>query len=482
MSIPVYGRRRGWVPRNPGDFGDGGAFPEILVPQYPLLMGKPGVKPTGGDNKTIALQTGADGKIAYDAIARQGRSADKLAVYTNAASMKEKWSRSEALVRPEAEVDAVNTSRTQLALQEILKKKVSVAASQLNPGGNEKKSNFVKYTPDEDAPGYNPEAANRVIKITERAVDPLMPPRFKHKKVPRGPGTPPPPRHHSPPRKLTAADQKAWIIPPCVSNWKNNRGYTIPLDKRIAADGRNLQDSIVSDGHAEMAESLYQAEMKAREEVQIRANLARQRKIEDAQTAEEEMKKAAREAREAALQLQGTARQRQDLESKDEQDRRYREEIAKENRREVERQFRMDKAGNKKRGRDRDEERDVSERVALGQKVQPTRQETLYDTRLMNQSAGMDAGFGSDERYQVFDKPLFTEKDSNNFYKHDKDRLEDGTKGLGFGQNDELGQSERDAGKFGVSVQFERDEEADKDKDDFGVDRMYKKAKRDEIW
>ncbi|CAN0477339.1 unnamed protein product, partial [Scytosiphon promiscuus] len=43
---------------------------------------------------------------------------------------------------------------------------------------------------------------------------------------------------HSPPRKVTVQDQQAWKIPPCVSNWKNARGYTIPLDKRLAADGR----------------------------------------------------------------------------------------------------------------------------------------------------------------------------------------------------------------------------------------------------
>eukprot|EP00392_Amoebophrya_sp_AT5.2_P018844 g19484.t1 len=491
-SIPPYGRRKDWVPRNPADFGDGGAFPEILVPQYPLLMGKPGVQNLGGDTKTIALQTGADGKIAYDAIVKQGRSGEKLAVYSRPDSMKEKWSRAEMLVRPEKEVDAVNTSRTQLALQAFLAKKVGAASKGLAAGGGAgsmsnnggangmAKSSFVKYTPDQDAPGYNPAAANRVIKVMEKPVDPLEPPKFKHKKVPRGAGTPPPPRNHSPPRKLTAADQKAWVIPPCVSNWKNNKGYTIPLDKRIAADGRNLQDTSISDGHAEMAESLYQAEMKAREEVQIRAKLARQRKEEDARTAEEEMKAAAKEAREAALKLQGNARQRQDMASKDEEDRKYREEIAKENRREVERQFRLDKAG-KRGGRDREADRDISERVALGQKVQPTRQETLYDTRLMNQTAGMDSGFGSDEKYQVFDKPLFTEKTSNTFYKHDRDRFEDGTRGVNFesgGQGVGSGNAAAEE-KYGVSIQFERDDGGTKDEDDFGVDRMYKRAKRE---
>ena len=98
-TAPPYGRRKGWVPRTQEDFGDGGAFPEVALPQYPLNMGKPGLKAgSGGHSGTVALQTGGDGKIAYDAIAKQGRSGDKLAVYTRPDSMREKWSKSDALV------------------------------------------------------------------------------------------------------------------------------------------------------------------------------------------------------------------------------------------------------------------------------------------------------------------------------------------------------------------------------------------------
>jgi SNW domain-containing protein 1 len=46
---------------------------------------------------------------------------------------------------------------------------------------------------------------------------------------------------HSPTRKVTVKEQQEWKIPPCISNWKNAKGYTIPLDKRLAADGRGLQ-------------------------------------------------------------------------------------------------------------------------------------------------------------------------------------------------------------------------------------------------
>lgn len=42
--VPPYGQRQGFVPRAPGDFGDGGAFPEIHVAQYPLGMGRPAAK------------------------------------------------------------------------------------------------------------------------------------------------------------------------------------------------------------------------------------------------------------------------------------------------------------------------------------------------------------------------------------------------------------------------------------------------------
>lgn len=36
VAAPPYGQRKGWVPRTEPDFGDGGAFPEIIVAQYPL--------------------------------------------------------------------------------------------------------------------------------------------------------------------------------------------------------------------------------------------------------------------------------------------------------------------------------------------------------------------------------------------------------------------------------------------------------------
>lgn len=42
--IRPYGGRKGWRPSKPEEFGDGGAYPECSLAQYPLGMGKKKVK------------------------------------------------------------------------------------------------------------------------------------------------------------------------------------------------------------------------------------------------------------------------------------------------------------------------------------------------------------------------------------------------------------------------------------------------------
>ncbi|XP_007432555.3 SNW domain-containing protein 1-like [Python bivittatus] len=75
---PPYGYRKGWIPRMLEDFGEGGAFPEIHVAQYPLDMGRKKKM-----SNALAVQVDAEGKIKYDAIARQGQSKDKVIGFSN---------------------------------------------------------------------------------------------------------------------------------------------------------------------------------------------------------------------------------------------------------------------------------------------------------------------------------------------------------------------------------------------------------------
>lgn len=101
---------------------------------------------------------------------------------------------------------------------------------------------MVKYTPELKGPQSEFATANRLVRIVEKAKDPFEPPSLKAKRMAPGPPSPPPPVMHSPPRKLTAEDQAEWKIPPCISNWKNPKGWTLPLDKRLLADGRSLNE------------------------------------------------------------------------------------------------------------------------------------------------------------------------------------------------------------------------------------------------
>jgi len=50
-------------------------------------------------------------------------------------------------------------------------------------------------------------------------------------------------------------------------------GYTIPLDKRLAADGRGLQSTHINENFAKLSEALYIADRKAREAVEMRSQV-----------------------------------------------------------------------------------------------------------------------------------------------------------------------------------------------------------------
>jgi SNW domain-containing protein 1 len=72
---------------------------------------------------------------------------------------------------------------------------------------------------------------------------------------------------------------------------------------------------------------------------------------------------------------------------------------------------------------DRDMNRDVSEKIALGMhrgSGQLTG-EAMYDARLFNQSAGMDAGFGAEDEYNTYSKPLFDRREADTIYRPKRD-------------------------------------------------------------
>ncbi|KAJ0396244.1 hypothetical protein P43SY_003267 [Pythium insidiosum] len=446
-EIPAYPHRIAarFVPRAVEDFGDGGAYPEIHLAQFPLSMGKKGASSSGGSSSnTLALQVrGDDGSVSYDAIVTQHHR-DKSKVFTKFSDMVEKDEK--ALALPTKEEEMETASRTREALQSLIQGKISAAhpVNVSHQKSAKEMSTYVRYTP-HDQGKMGGQSQQRIIRMVEVQKDPMEPPKFQHKKAVRGPPSPPVPVLHSPPRKLTVKDQQSWKIPPVISNWKNSKGFTIALDKRLAADGRGLQQVTVNDNFASLAEALAIAERKAREEVNMRAQVQKKLAMKQKEQKENELREMAAKARMERAGIRADSddegrdrphrrarshsrsssrspsrsrsrsrgrrrshsRSDSGSDSDDERARRERDRIRRERKKEREREMRMEKLGRKGKLA-RDDDRDISEKIALGQ-LQGTGKlsgDAMYDSRLFNQSQGISSGFGHEDDYNVYSKPM----------------------------------------------------------------------------
>jgi len=514
--VPPYGQRRGWKPTSSDDFGDGGAYPECHVAQYPLNMGKK--KASSGN--TLALQVDAEGNVRYDVIAQQGQRPGKIVQsqfkdLVPLAHRKDLDDTARVMERPSEDDVQTTTDKTRAALEKLVNGKIK-AAQPKNVPDSQGKTSFIRYTPGHQ--NGSDGLKQRIIKMTEVVEDPLEPPRFKHKKIPRGPPSPPPPVLRSPPRKATAAEQKEWMIPPCISNWKNNKGYTIPLDKRLAADGRGLQDVHINDNFAKFSEALFIADRHAREEVRQRALMQQKLAEKEKAQKEENLRLLAQRAREersgipsarpadskpnaeraAAMQSSlgaygsgSESESEPEGEEEDEEAARLRDQMRQEKRREREREMRMSNMGQEQRAKmlARQQNRDISEKIALGLAKPTLAKESMLDSRLFNQES-LSGSFADDDAYNLYDRPLFhgstaaaaIYKARGNITEGNQDSFGEGTEeGIGKAlDNDRFGLGQARIGFEGAQdqevregpVQFEKDTG-----DVFGLDKFLDEAK-----
>ncbi|MEW5312366.1 MAG: hypothetical protein WDW38_004007 [Sanguina aurantia] len=525
-EAPPYPRRAGFVPRRADDYNDGGAYPEIHVAQFPLDMGRSSSTDGMGQakgSKTLAVTVNAEGQVNYDAIVKQGANRDKL-VYSDHKALVPKVDllSKEALAKPDQEEVDKTAQETMAALQKVVTGKVSIANPSTLPSQSGA-STLIKYTPTQQG---------------------------------------------------SQVDHSNWKIPPAISNWKNPKGYTIPLDKRLAADGRGLQSTTINDKFAALSEGLFTAESKAREAISMRAEIQKQLLIKEKAKKETELRDLALRARteraagggmmgggmmgsmpeesrpggacgggggmmgggmmgsmpEAPMaqmdaasdsdeddDRQGGARSRggaigisrpsdggrdgerdggggrhqavpEENETREErEERKRRDEIREERRRERERERRLeskDAHGGKKSKLTRDRDRDVSEKVALGMAKVPGGGEVMYDQRLFNQEQGMASGFGAEDSYNTYDKPLFAERASANLFRPTKadgeqyggglEAEEGGVRSDKFKADKGFKGADVSAGPRSRPVEFERNVE---EADPFGLDQFLSEVK-----
>jgi SNW domain-containing protein 1 len=154
-----------------------------------------------------------------------------------------------------------------------------------------------------------------------------------------------------------------------------------------------------------------------------------------------------------------------------------------ERRQENERQLRQSRMGAERRIQmmAREQNRDISEKVALGLAKPTQSKETMYDSRLFNQTSGFDSGFNEDQPY---DKPLFAAQDAiSSIYRpkaqQDDDLEDEGAADAAIGKIQKsnrfevLGKAKEgfrgaaDADEREGPVQFEKDKD-----DPFGIDNL----------
>lgn len=205
----------------------------------------------------------------------------------------------------------------------------------------------------------------------------------------------------------------------------------------MAADGRGLRENTINPDFATLSESLYVAERQARQEVRLRAQVQKKLALQEKERREDELRQLANQARlersgavsapapaaavaaapkeggkddesdldndEGSVQRGGDSKPHTVPATDDEVAAAQRERLRAERKREREKEMRMEQ--NKKAKLEAD--RDVSEQIALGVHQGGGALGGEMDARLYNQSGGMDSGFGADDEYNTYSKPLF---------------------------------------------------------------------------
>jgi hypothetical protein len=175
----------------------------------------------------------------------------------------------------------------------------------------------------------------------------------------------------------------------------------------------------------------------------------------------------------------------------DEEARKIRDQMRQDKRREREREMRMSNMGTEQRAKQlaRQQNRDISEKIALGLAKPTLSKESMLDSRLFNQES-LSGGFADDESYNLYDRPLFQGSSAvAAIYKARGNITEGNEEAFGGGTDQGIGKA-LDNDRFGLGkvrigfegaaeqevregpVQFEKDTT-----DVFGLDEFFDEAK-----
>ena len=355
------------------------------------------------------------------------------------------------LQKPSEESTLQNIYNTKKALEKLSNHRIktyqSFKTNNLNVDSNKNNQlcyKYINYQFDSNN-NNNTNKNSHLIKLVALPVDPLSNLKYKHHKIPLSNTNEKNfvPVLHSAPAPLSLEEQKKWKIPPCVNMSNNPKGLVIPLDIRLANDGRNLREYKANKNFAKFADILAMTEKNVRKEIEERNKIAQSIQIAAAMKKEKELKEAAKQARmerksytnknstnnnssmvyslntsdilnnkeEEGNYLLKNKRERS--KDKEEKERKERNELREIRKKEIEYERRLELIKRYEK-----EGRDINDKILLGQNNM-INNNNVIDSRLYELEGGIENPFDYNEDCQVYDKPLFNGKNKlSNIYKN----------------------------------------------------------------
>ena len=353
------------------------------------------------------------------------------------------------LKKPSEESTLQNIYNTKKALEKLSNHRIktyqSFKTNNLNLDSNKNNQLTYKYINYQFDSQNNSSKNSHLIKLVALPVDPLSNIKYRHHKIPLSNTNEKNfvPVLQTPSKPLSLEEQKKWKIPPCVNMSNNPKGLVIPLDIRLANDGRNLREYKANKNFAKFADILAMTEKKVRKEIEERNKIAQSIQIAAAMKKEKELKEAAKQARmerksytnknstnnnssmvysldtsdilnnkeEEGNYLLKNKRERS--KDKEEKERKERNELREIRKRDIEYERRLELIKQYEK-----EGRDINDKILLGQNNM-INNNNVIDSRLYELEGGIENPFDYNEDCQVYDKPLFNGKNKlSNIYKN----------------------------------------------------------------
>ena len=356
------------------------------------------------------------------------------------------------LKKPSEESTLENIYNTKKALEKLSNHRIktyqSFKTNNLNLDsnkGNQLCYKYINYQFDSPNNVNNSSKNSHLIKLVALPVDPLSNIKYRHHKIPLSNTNEKNfvPVLQSPSKPLSLEEQKKWKIPPCVNMSNNPKGLVIPLDIRLANDGRNLREYKANKNFAKFADILALTEKNVRKEIEDRNKIAQSIQIAAAMKKEQELKEAAKQARMERKSFNKNNnsssiiytldnsdiinKNREDNyilnnkrkrsisseEEEEEKERKERNELRELRKKEIEYERRQELIKKYE-----NEGRDINDKILLGQNNM-INNNNVIDSRLYELEGGIENPFDYNEDVQVYDKPLFNNKNKlSNIYKN----------------------------------------------------------------